>query len=167
MNQILESQQTPHTSPSRASYGVSIVRILEKIDRVITAPHCIEIWSEWQTIFSIAFPLTRLPQCRIYASVIWISIGSDNGLAPNRRQTIIWANAGLLSISNLGRNFSEILIKIQIFPITKMHLKISSVKWRPSYPGREELIDESCRILIRISLKFVPKRPIAINLQFR
>ena len=29
----------PHTSPSRASYGVSIVRILEKIDRVITAPH--------------------------------------------------------------------------------------------------------------------------------
>ena len=33
-------QQTPHTSPSRASYGVSIVRILEKIDRLITAPHC-------------------------------------------------------------------------------------------------------------------------------
>ena len=41
MNQILESQQTPHTSPSRASYGVSFVKILEKTDRVITAPHCI------------------------------------------------------------------------------------------------------------------------------
>ena len=41
MNQILESQQTPHTSPSRASYGVSFVTILEKTDRVITAPHCI------------------------------------------------------------------------------------------------------------------------------
>ena len=40
MNLILESQQIPHTSPSRASYGVSIARILEKIDRVITAPHC-------------------------------------------------------------------------------------------------------------------------------
>ena len=40
-DQISVSQQTPHTSPSRASYGVSIVRILEKNDRVRTAPHCI------------------------------------------------------------------------------------------------------------------------------
>ena len=38
--QILESQQTPHTSPSRVSYGVSIVRIWEEIDRLITEPHC-------------------------------------------------------------------------------------------------------------------------------
>ena len=41
LNQTSNSQQTPHTSPSRASYGVSIVRILEKIDLVITALHCI------------------------------------------------------------------------------------------------------------------------------
>ena len=41
VNQILESQQTSHISPSRASYGVSFVKILKKIDRVITAPHCI------------------------------------------------------------------------------------------------------------------------------
>ena len=40
INQTLDSQKTLHSSPSRASYGVSIVRILEKIDRVITAPHC-------------------------------------------------------------------------------------------------------------------------------
>ena len=40
MDQILESQQTPHISPSQASYEVSIVRILEKIYHVITAPHC-------------------------------------------------------------------------------------------------------------------------------
>ena len=33
--------KTPHKSPSQASYGVSIVRIWEKIDRVIMAPHCI------------------------------------------------------------------------------------------------------------------------------
>ena len=43
INQILESQQTPHISPSRESYGVSIVKIWEKIDRVITAPRCIKI----------------------------------------------------------------------------------------------------------------------------
>ena len=37
----LKFTSTLHTSPWRASYGVSVVRILEKIDRVITAPHCI------------------------------------------------------------------------------------------------------------------------------
>ena len=35
----LNSQKAPHTSPSRARYGAPIVRIWEKIDRVITAPH--------------------------------------------------------------------------------------------------------------------------------
>ena len=35
VNQILLSQQTSHISPSQASYGMSIVRIVEKIDRVI------------------------------------------------------------------------------------------------------------------------------------
>ena len=40
-----------------------------------------------------------------------------------------------LSAPLLGTNFSEILIKIQNFSFTKMHLKISSVKWRPFCPG--------------------------------
>ena len=37
--QGLQSQETPHITPSRASYGVSIVNILEETDRVITVPH--------------------------------------------------------------------------------------------------------------------------------
>ena len=50
MYQSLESQQTPHTSASQASHGVSVVRILEKIDRVITAPGCTfgYTWLTWQ-----------------------------------------------------------------------------------------------------------------------
>ena len=40
VNQTSDSQQTPHTSPSRASNGVSIMWILKKIDRVIMAQHC-------------------------------------------------------------------------------------------------------------------------------
>ena len=40
INQTSNSQQTPHSSPSRVSYGVSIMRILKKIVRVITAPQC-------------------------------------------------------------------------------------------------------------------------------
>ena len=39
-------------------------------------------------------------------------IGSDNGLAPTRRQAIIWTNGGLLSIGSLGTNLGEILIEI-------------------------------------------------------
>ena len=46
-----------------------------------------------------------------------------------------WTNAGLLPIGPLGTNVSEILIKIQNFPFTKMHMKISSAEWWPFCPG--------------------------------
>ena len=62
-------------------------------------------------------------------------IGSDNGLSPGRRQTIIWTNIGILLFGPLGTNFSEILIGIQTFSLKKMHLKMSSAKWRPFYLG--------------------------------
>ena len=62
-------------------------------------------------------------------------IGSDNGLLPGRHQAIIWTNAGILLIRTLGTNFSEILSKILAFSFKKMHLKMSSGKWRPSCLG--------------------------------
>ena len=46
-------------------------------------------------------------------------VGSDNGLAPDRRQDIIWANDGILSIGPLGTNFSENPIEIYIFSFKK------------------------------------------------
>ena len=58
-------------------------------------------------------------------------IGSDNGLAPHRRQAIIWSNAGILLIGLWGTNFNEILIGIQTFSFKKIRLKMSSAKWRP------------------------------------
>ena len=58
-------------------------------------------------------------------------IASDNGLSPGRRQAIIWTNARILLIGPLGTNFNEILIEIYIFSFKKMHLKMSSAKWRP------------------------------------
>ena len=79
------------------------------------------------------------PSCNVYASVNWISIRSDIGLSPIRHQAIISTNARTLLIGPLRINFSEILIKIQKFSFTKMHLKISSVKWRPSCSGGDEL----------------------------
>ena len=57
--------------------------------------------------------------------------GSDNGLSPGRRQAIIRTNDGVLLIGQLGTNFSEILIEIYTFSFKKVHLKMSSGKWRP------------------------------------
>ena len=58
-------------------------------------------------------------------------VGSDNGLSPGRRQAIIWTNAGISLIGPLRTNFIENLIGIQTFSFKKMHLKMSSAKWRP------------------------------------
>ena len=58
-------------------------------------------------------------------------IGSDNGLSPGRRQAITWTNVGILLIGPLGTNFSEMLIELHTFSFKKIHLKMSSGKWRP------------------------------------
>ena len=47
-------------------------------------------------------------------------IGSENGLSPGRRQTIIWTNAGNLLFGPLGTNLSEIFIEIITFSFKKM-----------------------------------------------
>ena len=66
---------------------------------------------------------------------VQIIIGSDNGLSPDRRQAINWTNAGILLIGRLGTNVSKILIEIHISSFKKMHLKMSSRKWRPFWIG--------------------------------
>ena len=37
-----------------------------------------------------------------------VSIGSDNDLSSDRREAIIWTDAGILVIKPLGTNFSEV-----------------------------------------------------------
>ena len=74
------------------------------------------------------------------------SIGSDNGLSPGRRQAIIWTNTtGILLIRPLGTNLSEILIEIDTFSFKKMHLKMSSGKWRSSCLGLNVFMNYPCR----------------------
>ena len=90
-------------------------------------------------------------------------IGSDNGLSPERRQAIIWTSAGILLIGPLGTNFSEISIKILIFSFKKMHLKVSSGKWRPFCLGLNVLINKASvntftstnRLLLRYSCSYI------------
>ena len=67
-------------------------------------------------------------------------IGSDNGLSPGRRQAIIWTNAGILLTVLFGTNFSETKIGIQTSSLKKIHLKMSSVKWRPFFLGLNVLM---------------------------
>ena len=68
-----------------------------------------------------------------------IIIGSDNGLSPERRQAIIWTNAGVSLIGPLLTNFSEILIEIQTFSLKKIRLKMSSAKCCSFHLGLNEL----------------------------
>ena len=67
-------------------------------------------------------------------------IGSYNGLSPDRRQAIISTNDGILLIDLLGTNLSEILIEIHAFLFKKIHLKMSSWKWRPFCLGLNVLL---------------------------
>ena len=45
-----------------------------------------------------------------------------------QHQTIIWTNAALLSIGLMGRNFSEICIKVQSFSVKKT-TDMSAIGW--------------------------------------
>ena len=62
-------------------------------------------------------------------------IGSYNGLSPDRRQAIIWTNAGILLIWPLGTKFRQILRIILISSFKKIHLKMSSAKYQPFCHG--------------------------------
>ena len=93
------------------------------------------IWAQW-TIYVLTH---RGRVTHICVSKL-TTIGSDNGLSPRRHQAIIWTNAGILLIRTLEKNFSDILIQIHTFSNKKMHLKMSSGKYRPFCLGLNVLI---------------------------
>ena len=86
----------------------------------------------------------------IYVGKLTI-IGSDNGLSPDRRQAIIWTNAGILLIRTLGINFSETLSEIHTFSFKKMYLKMSSGKRRPFCLGLNVLRHEPLWFMLKPS----------------
>ena len=99
----------------------------------------------WLKFHRIVFPMVQTTIYQYWLThwgrvthicVIKLTItGSDNGLSPDRRQAIIWTNAGILLTGPLGTNFRETLIENLTFSFTKMRLKVSSAKWRTFCPG--------------------------------
>ena len=83
----------------------------------------------------------------------------------------IWTNAGKLLIGPLGTNFSEFLIVIHTFSFNKMHLKMSSAKWRPFCLGLNVLthwqwetnMHQQAYLIMVVAGSLVPDRHQAIN----
>ena len=85
-------------------------------------------------------------------------IGSDNDLSPGRRQAITWTNVGILLIGPLGTNFSEMSIEIHTFSFKKIHLKMSSGKWRPFCLGLNVLTDDAAVTSIKYECNWMDLR---------
>ena len=110
-----------------------------------------EFFSHWSSLGYMALCNQLLTHwgrvTHIYVGNLTI-IGSDNGLSPGRRQAIIWTNAGILLIGPLGINFIDILIEINTVSFNKMHLKMSSAKWRLFRLGLN-VLSSTFKIMIR------------------
>ena len=101
-------------------------------------PGCHPIGHYWD-YYSAALSLTHWGQVTHICIGKLISNGSHNGLSPGWRQDI-WTSAGILLISPLETNFSEISIEIHTFSLKKMHWKMSSEKWQSSCSSFNVLI---------------------------
>ena len=85
-------------------------------------------------------PLNSLrPSIRVGKVTI---IGFDNDLLPGRRRAIIWNSVGILLIGHVGMDFSELLTGIKTVSFRRMHLKMSSAKWRPFCLGLNHMLQE-------------------------
>ena len=104
--------------------GLVMLGTRTSADMVSTQFAQIILWAVWKGLTHWG-RVTHI--CVGYLTII----GLDNGLAPDRRQAITWTNVGILLIGPLGTNFSEMLIEIHTFSFKKIHLKMSSGKWRP------------------------------------
>ena len=132
--------------------NVAVIRITAKMwchDKIRTLYHQHSLgWSRCLFFAFVKFAvLTHWGRVtHICVSKLTI-IGPHNGLSPDRRQAIIWTNAGILLIGPLGTNFSEILIEILTFSFEKSSLKVSSAKRRPFCLGLNVLmhaLKQSC-----------------------
>ena len=113
--------------------------------------HCLLIWCETLTHWG------RLAICTSNVTII----ASNKGLAPGRRQAIIWTNKDLL---DLGTYFIEILSESRAFSFKKMHLKMSTAKWQQFCLGFDVLTilvvsgtDDGCWCIMTVTRNWLHK----------
>ena len=136
---------------SRSAWGIMIIEgnLEPNWHQAIKPPSCWINYDYFITWFMMCKIYIAFWQLTHWGRVTHICVsrltitGSDNGLSPERRQAIIWTNAGILLIGPLGTNFSEFLIVTHTFSFNKMHLKMSSAKWRPFCLGLN-MINKPC-----------------------
>ena len=122
------------------SYYVVLYRIVScRIVLCRVALHCIVSQHILLYVISGYISLTHWGRVTHICVSKLTTICSDNGLSPDRHQAIIWTNAGILLIRTLETNFSDFLSEIRAFSFKKMHLKMSSGKWRPFCLGLNKL----------------------------
>ena len=80
------------------------------------------------------------PSAAFMCQWIWLALIQIMACCLFGTKPLVKTNAGLLSIGPLQTNFSEVLIKLQNFSLTKVLLKMSSAKWQPFCPWGDELI---------------------------
>ena len=96
---IQYEQKTPHTSPSWVRYGVSFVRICEKIDCIIMALHC--IW-------------VRSQNCGCLVTWFRYQLIAKPG---NRTATVLWPDPYVLGLRwRLGHRCFSLLYSTMLLP---------------------------------------------------
>ena len=101
-----ETKKTPHSSPWRASYGVSFVNILEEIDRVITAPYYIySMARKIRTRLCCALFCRKNLGCSVYFGLV-------NDLAPAQ---VIYLNYSWPSFAtHIHASLNSDVLKIEV-----------------------------------------------------
>ena len=117
--------------PNISGKDPSQVCFITEIDLDLGMDKITSIVFSWYIICHPYLTLTHLGRVIHICISKFTTIGSDDGLLSVYCQAIIWTNAGILLIESLGTQFSEIVIKIHIYAVQKMLLKMSSVKWWP------------------------------------
>ena len=130
---------------SRSHKQIGCTLVMPPVSKVRAKSHGFGVKKEWHCEFRFIMTLTHWGRVTHICVGKTTIIGSDNGLSPGRRQAIIWKTAEILLIGRIGTDFSEILSEIYTLSFKKMHLKMSSAKWRPFCLGLNVLITEQLR----------------------
>ena len=119
------------TAPMGALYEAFANCVRVWICRTHAHEHSVSYFLKWCTLENLIRCGRVTHKCVSKQSII----GSDNGMSPGRRQSIIWNNDAILSIRPIGTNFDEIVIESHTLSfkksIWKCRLEMASILSRP------------------------------------